>query len=209
MQIAILLYDGMTALDAVGPAQVLAGLPGTRLAWVAQAPGAMRTDCGVSLVADHSLDEVLRPDVVLVPGGVDVRPVMRDERTLGWLRTVHATSQWTTSVCTGALVLAAGGLLRGLRATTHWAVRDRLRDFGAEPVDERIVREGKVITAAGVSAGIDMALRLVELIAGERAAQIVQLLIEYDPAPPFQAGSPRTAPAEVVTAARQLLGAAD
>ncbi len=209
MQIAILLYDGMTALDAVGPAQVLAGLPGTRLAWVAQAPGAMRTDCGVSLVADHALDEVLRPDVVLVPGGVDVRPVMRDERTLGWLRTVHATSQWTTSVCTGALVLAAGGLLRGLRATTHWSVRDRLRDFGAEPVEERIVREGKVITAAGVSAGIDMALRLVELIAGERAAQIVQLLIEYDPAPPFQAGSPRTAPAEVVTAARQLLGAAD
>jgi transcriptional regulator GlxA family with amidase domain len=158
----------------------------------------------MAIVAEHALAEVARPDIVLVPGGLDVRPVMGDPRVLDWLRAAHATTRWTTSVCTGALVLGAAGLLRGLRATTHWAMHDRLATFGATPVAERVVVDDKVITAAGVSAGIDMALRLAALLAGERVAQAIQLGIEYDPQPPY-AGSPATAPAEVVEAARRSL----
>jgi transcriptional regulator GlxA family with amidase domain len=204
MQIAILAFDGMTALDAVGPAQVLAFLPGASLVWASPEPGARRTDAAMSIVATHALGDVPRPEVVLVPGGLDVRPVMADARVLDWLRTVHATTRWTTSVCTGALVLGAAGILQGLRATTHWAMLDRLGKFGATPVSERVVVDGKVITAAGVSAGIDMALRLAARLAGDTVAQGIQLGIEYDPDPPF-AGSPRTAPPAVVDAARRAL----
>ena len=204
MQIAILTFDGMTALDAVGPAQVLAFLPGASIRWTAADPGPRRTDAGMSIVADHSLSDVPRPDVVLVPGGLDMRPVMGDARVLAWLRAAHLTTQWTTSVCTGALVLGAAGLLQGLRATTHWAMLERLSKFGATPVSERVVVEGKIITAAGVSAGIDMALRLAARVAGDTVAQGIQLGIEYDPDPPF-AGSAKTAPAAVVDAARRAL----
>ena len=204
MDIAVLIYDGFTALDAVGPAQVLAMLPGARMRWVAAEAGAKRSDAGVSMVAEHTLGDVARPDVILVPGALDVRPASTDPRVLDWLRAAHATSQWTTSVCTGALVLGAAGLLHGLEATTHWAALEQLGTCGARPVQARMVRQGKIITAAGVSAGIDMALRLTQLIAGDRAAQIVQLGIEYDPDPPF-AGSVTKASPEIVAAARRAL----
>ena len=130
---------------------------------------------------------------------------MREPATLAWIRRIHETTTWTTSVCTGSLILAAAGLLRGLRATTHWAVLDELREFGATPVSERVVEQGKIITAAGVSAGIDMALRLVARIAGDDVARGIQLGIEYDPAPPFDTGSPQKAPAYIVDLVRQTL----
>jgi len=207
MQIAILAFDGMTALDAVGPAQVLAFLPGALLRWASPEPGPKRTDAGMSIVATHPLAEVAAADIVLVPGGLDMRPVMADARVLDWLRAAHATTRWTTSVCTGALVLGAAGLLEGRRATTHWAVLERLAKFGATPVSERVVVDGKIITAAGVSAGIDMALRLAARLAGDTVAQGIQLGIEYDPQPPF-AGSPSTAPPAVLEAARRALSGA-
>ena len=204
MKIAILTFDGMTALDAVGPAQVLAFLPGASLHWVSPEPGPRRTDAGMSIVSTHALADVPTADVVLIPGGLDMRPVMADGRVLDWLRTAHATTRWTTSVCTGALVLGAAGLLEGRKATTHWAMLDRLAKFGATAVSERVVVDGKIITAAGVSAGIDMALRLAARLAGDPVAQGIQLGIEYDPDPPF-AGSPKTASAAVVDAARRAL----
>jgi transcriptional regulator GlxA family with amidase domain len=205
VEIALLAFDGMTALDAVGPAQVLAFLPGATVRWVATEPGARRTDAGTSIVAGNALAAVPHPDVILVPGGLDVRPVMRDVRVLDWLRAAHATTRWTTSVCTGALVLGAAGLLEGRRATTHWAMLDRLGRFGATPVSERVVIDGKMITAAGVSAGIDMALQLAARLAGDAVAQGIQLAIEYAPEPPFDA-SARTAPPAVLDAALRVLG---
>src|SRR5687767_7177480 len=137
MNVAVLAYQGMTALDAVGPAQVLAAMPGVRVEWVAVEPGPQTTDCGMAIVAARRLEDVPRPDVVLVPGAVDVRPVMKDERVLAWLRQADETSRWTTSVCTGALILGAAGLLRGRRATTHWLMVDRLASFGATAANER------------------------------------------------------------------------
>jgi transcriptional regulator GlxA family with amidase domain len=208
MEIAVLTYDGMTALDAVGPAQVLALMPDARVRWVAEQPGPKRTDCGMAIVARHALTDVQAPEVILVPGALDVRAASTSTPVLEWLRAAHATSTWTTSVCTGALVLGAAGLLRGLHATTHWAAMEALRDCGAEPVHERVVREGKIVTAAGVAAGIDMALTLVSLIAGRDAAETVQLGIEYDPQPPFDAGSPRKARPEIMSAALNALLAA-
>jgi transcriptional regulator GlxA family with amidase domain len=205
IEIAVLIYDGLTALDAVGPMQVLSALPGVRVKWVAVEPGPKRSDAGVALVADHALDAVPRPDIVVVPGAMDVRPAAGDPRVLEWLVTAHRTTTWTTSVCTGALILGAAGLLRGLRATTHWSAMDALATFGATPIHERMVRDGRVVTAAGVSAGIDMALRLAALVAGEPVAQTIQLMIEYDPDPPYRAGSPATAPAEVLARARRVL----
>ena len=205
MEIAILAFDGMTALDAVGPAQVLSFLPGATVRWVAREPGPRRTDAGTSVVADHSLSDTPRPDVDLVPGGVDVRPVMADRPVLEWLRAADRTTRYTTSVCTGALVLGAAGLLEGRRATTHWAMLDRLGKFGATPTTERVVVDGKTITAAGVSAGVDMALHLAARLCGDEVAHGIQLAIEYAPEPPFT-GSPRTASPAVLAAARRVLG---
>ena len=205
MVIAILLYDRLTALDAIGPYEVLARLPGADVKFVADEPGPKRTDTGaVALSADHSLDEVPSPDVVLVPGGAGTRPLLADERVLDWTRSAHETSKWTTSVCTGSLILGAAGVLDGLRATSHWIWRDYLRAFGAEPVEERVVEDGKVITAAGVSSGIDMALHLATLEAGKEVAQAIQLGIEYDPDPPHDAGSPASAPPELVERLREI-----
>jgi transcriptional regulator GlxA family with amidase domain len=201
VQVAILIFDGLTALDAIGPYEVLAATPGIDLRFCSLEPGPKRTDSkALALTADHSLDEIASPDVVLVPGGEGNRPLLEDERVLSWLRDVDAGSKWTTSVCTGALVLGAAGLLEGKRATTHWLYRDVLRAFGAEPVTERVVADGKVITAAGVSSGIDMALDLVRRERGDEVAQSVQLTIEYDPQPPFEAGSPEKAPTQIVEA---------
>jgi transcriptional regulator GlxA family with amidase domain len=196
-RIAILIFDGLTALDAIGPYEVLSRLPGAELRFIAKEVGPKRADTGaLGVHADLALADLPSPDVVVVPGGKGNRPLMRDPEVLGWLRAAHAGSTWTTSVCTGALVLGAAGILDGKRATTHWAYLDRLGEFGAEPVAERVVEDGKVITGAGVSAGIDMALTLASHLAG------IQLGIEYDPAPPFDAGSPAKAPPEVVELVR-------
>jgi transcriptional regulator GlxA family with amidase domain len=178
---------------------VLSRLPGAELRFVAKEAGPKRTDTGaLGVEADLALAELPDPEVVLVPGGEGNRPLMSDDEVLGWLRGVHERSTWTTSVCTGAFVLGAAGILDGRRATTHWAYLDRLEELGAQPIAERVVEDGRIITAAGVSAGIDMALTLADRIAGEKVAQAIQLGIEYDPAPPFDVGSPEKAPAELV-----------
>jgi len=192
--IAVLLFDGITALDAVGPYEVLARVPGARVRFVAAAAGPCRTDNGMlSLVADAGFADVRSPDVLVVPGGFGTRALVHDEPTLEWIRTAHETSTWTTSVCTGALLLGAAGLLDGLAAATHWRARDLLARYGAHAVDERVVEQGRIITCAGVSAGIDMALTLAARLTDELTAQAIQLSIEYDPHPPYAAGSLRAA----------------
>jgi transcriptional regulator GlxA family with amidase domain len=199
MQVAFLLYERFTALDVVGPHDVLNGVPGTESVFVAERAGPVRNESDtLSLVADRAIAEVPSPDVVVVPGGFGTRALLDREPLLEWLRGAHETSTWTTSVCTGSLLLAAAGLLDGVRATTHWVARDILRDLGAEVVDERVVIDGKIATAAGVSSGIDMALRLVQLVNGDEVAQAVQLGIEYDPDPPLDAGSPEKVPQPIV-----------
>jgi transcriptional regulator GlxA family with amidase domain len=204
MQIAILLFDGLTALDAVGPYEVLSRLPGAEVTFVAQESGPKRTENGcLALTADAAIADLTGPDVVLVPGGTGQRALMDDGPVHEWLRQAHRTSTWTASVCTGSLILAAAGLLDGKRATTHWLAMEQLADLGAEAVRERYVFDGKIATAAGVSAGIDMALALAAKIAGEEVAEAIQLGIEYDPQPPFDAGSPQRAPAETVELIRQ------
>ncbi|HWY90682.1 MAG TPA: DJ-1/PfpI family protein [Solirubrobacteraceae bacterium] len=203
MDIAILLYDRLTALDAIGPYEVLSRLPGASAKFVAVEPGPVTTDNGMlTLVAEGSLGDASEPDIVLVPGGPGEVAARAGGVALDWLRSVHETSTWTTSVCTGSLVLAAAGLLDGKRATSHWLALEQLRELGAEPVSERVVFDGKIVTAAGVSAGIDMALALAAAIAGEEVAQAIQLGIEYDPQPPFDAGSPTKAPAAIVEGVR-------
>jgi len=203
MQIAILLFDEITVLDAVGPYEVLSRIPGATVTWVASTPGLKKAKGGLSLMADHQLDDVARPQIILLPGGSGVDEVMKDSSVIRWIRTAHETSLFTTAVCTGTLVLGAAGLLKGLTATTHWNYRERLSEFGAEVRSERVVRDGKIVTAAGVSAGLDMALRLVQWMAGGKVAQAIQLGIEYDPAPPFDAGSPDKAPPEIVEMVRK------
>ncbi len=205
MQIAIPLYDRFTALDAVGPYEVLWQLPDARVRFVASEAGVKRDPGAFALLAEHALDEVPRPDVVVVPGGKGARAAAEDDALLDWLGDAHRHSRWTTSVCTGSLILGAGGLLEGMRATTHWLALDQLAALGAEPASERFVEEGKIITAAGVSAGIDMALVLAERMAGTEVAQAIQLAIEYDPEPPLDAGSPEKAPAKVVERVRGLV----
>jgi transcriptional regulator GlxA family with amidase domain len=205
MEIALLLYDGLAPLDAVGPYEVMRNVPGWSIRTVAKEAGPVRSEDGsLALVADHRLAEVTTPDLVLVPGGAGNRPLMADEELLGWLREVDRATRWTTSVCTGSLLLGAAGLLEGKRATSNWLALDALREFGAEPVGGRFVEDGKVLTAAGVTAGIDMALHLVAREASPEVAQAVQLGIEYDPDPPFDCGSPEKAPAEIVELVRRV-----
>jgi transcriptional regulator GlxA family with amidase domain len=203
MNTAILLYDGFTALDAIGPYEVLSRLPGGSVTFVAAEAGPVRTDNGMLTVhAERSLADMPAPEIVLVPGGPGEVAERAGGPALEWLRAAHETSTWTTSVCTGSLILAAAGLLEGKRATGHWLAMEKLGELGAQPVSERFVIEGKIVTAAGVSAGIDMALALVAEIAGEQVAQAIQLGIEYDPQPPFDAGAPHKAPAEIVALLR-------
>ncbi|MBU6383433.1 MAG: DJ-1/PfpI family protein [Verrucomicrobia bacterium] len=194
MQIAFLFYDGMTALDAIGPHEILCRVPGAKVQRVAKKAGAVRTDsAGLELIADYALADVSYVDILVIPGAGSATTLRDSPEILAWIRSIHATTQWTTSVCTGSLILGAAGLLSGLRATTHWAVMDRLSAWDVEPVSERIVESGKIITAAGVSAGIDMALILAAKIAGPQVAQTLQLGIEYDPEPPFDTGSAKKA----------------
>jgi putative intracellular protease/amidase len=210
MDIAILLFDRLTALDAIGPYEVLQRLPGAHVKFVGAERGPVRTDQGMlGLIADYTREEVTSADVLLVPGGIGTRALVEDEPTLEWIRALDATSEWTTSVCTGSLLLGAAGLLQGKNATTHWRVLEMLSQFGATPVSERVVVQGKVITAAGVSSGIDMALQLAARIAGDDISQAIQLGIEYDPQPPFDSGSVAKAPAKVMELALAGLAQSD
>lgn len=195
MNIVFFVFDRITALDAVGPYEVLARLPGAEVKFVGPEKGLVRTDNRVlGLMADAGIDEIHSCDLLVVPGGYGTRILETDQRVLAWIRAIDATTRITASVCTGALLLGAAGLLRGKRANTHWAVRDRLAEFGAEPVADRVVRDGKYASAAGVSAGIDLALELAIELASREVAQAIQLGIEYDPAPPLDAGHPDRAP---------------
>jgi transcriptional regulator GlxA family with amidase domain len=198
MEIAFFLYSGMTALDVIGPQEILCRLPGAIIRRVAKHTGPVKTDSGIELLAEYGFEQVPRADVLLVPGAGSATDMREEPDTLAWVRAVHATTTWTTSVCTGSLILGAAGILSGLKATTHWAARNRLQAYGAEPTCSRVVEAGKVVTAAGVSAGIDMALLLAAKLAGQMVAQGLQLAIEYDPAPPFDSGSPDKAPDAVV-----------
>jgi putative intracellular protease/amidase len=203
VNVAIPIFDRVTALDAVGPYEVLSRLPGATVHFIAHEPGPKRTENGMlALNADSTFDELTDPEVIVFPGGFGTRALMEDETVLNWVRRAHETSEWTTSVCTGSLVLAAAGILDGLEATTHWLVLDGLRPFGVTPVERRVVEQGKVITAAGVSSGIDMALGLAAKIAGEDLAQAIQLGIEYDPQPPHDSGSTAKARPEIVDLVR-------
>jgi transcriptional regulator GlxA family with amidase domain len=207
MQIAILIFEKLTALDAIGPYEVLRSVPGWEVKFVGPAKGPLRTDSGaLGLEADYSLGEVDAADVVLVPGGEGNRPLLSDETVLSWLRQIDANSKWTTSVCTGSLVLGAAGLLEGKRATCNWLFLDQLAGFGATPVEGRYVEDGKLLTAAGVTAGIDMALHLVSREAGPEVAQAIQLGLEYDPQPPFDSGSPGKAPRPIVELVESVAG---
>jgi putative intracellular protease/amidase len=206
MEVAIPLFDRFTALDAVGPYEVLSRIPDARVRFVASDTGPKRTENAMlAMTADARFSDVPEPDIVVVPGGLGTRVLIEDEEILGWIRHAHAHSRWTTSVCTGSLLLAAAGVLDGLEATTHWLELDTLAGLGARPVERRVVEQGKVITAAGVSSGIDMALTLAARLRGDDLAQAIQLSIEYDPEPPFDAGSPRSAPEHIVKRLRTLV----
>ena len=203
MQIAIPIFDQLTALDCVGPYEVLQRLPGATVAFVGKEKGNVRTDNGfLGLAVDYTFDEISSPDVILVPGGVGTRAFLdgNDHEIITWLKNAHSTSQYTTSVCTGSLVLAAAGLLTDLTATTHWSAYDTLKELGSLPVSDRVVEhlDQRIITAAGVSAGIDMALRLSQLLVDTEAAKAMQLMIEYDPQPPFNAGTVSAAGEQVM-----------
>lgn len=203
MQIAILLYDRFTALDAVGPYEILGRLPGAEVVFTAARPGPVRTELGsLALTAVRPLTEVTAPDILLVPGGPGTIEALADQALLDWVRTTAAATTWTTSVCSGSLLLAAAGLLNGRLATSHWIALDHLAGLGAVPSGERVVFDGKYATAAGVSAGIDLALHLAGRIAGHETAQAIHLVVEYGPQPPFDTGSVSTAPAELVASLR-------
>lgn len=203
MQIAILLFDRFTALDAVGPYETLSRLPGAETVFVAERPGVHHNEVGsLGLVADAALADVTEPDILVVPGGPGQIAHMDNGALHEWIRAVDAHTAWTTSVCTGSLLLGAAGLLKGRRATSHWLALDQLPGLGAEPTGERVVFDGKYVTAAGVSSGIDMGLALAGRIAGDAAAQAIQLGMEYDPQPPYDAGAPDKAPAEITAALR-------
>ncbi len=203
------LYDGFTALDVVGPYQMLAFTPGVTVSFVAPSPRQATDECGSLSLTAVGFDDVPRPDIVVVPGGPGTALALSGDLPR-WLAEVHRHTRWTTSVCSGSLLLGAAGLLQGLRATTHYRHVDKLPLFGADPTHQRVVEEldARIITAAGVSSGIDMALRLVELISGRQIAEAVQLWTEYDPQPPFDSGSPAKASADVLELAGSYEAAA-
>ena len=206
MQIAIGLYPEFTALDAIGPYQVLTQVPGVEVVLCAARRGRLTDDIGLlQLDIDHTFDEVDRPDVTLVPGGFITRKLARDgDPIVSWLAATHEHTTFTTSVCTGALLLGAAGILDGLEATTHWYAYDELASYGARPTEQRVVRQGKVWTAAGVSAGIDLALTLVADLWGPEVSQAIQLGIEYDPQPPFDCGAPSKADPAILELVRAI-----
>ncbi len=207
MQTAFLIYEGLTALDIIGPYEVFDQIPGVDVRFVAKKPGSIRVDSGAFTIGvDHGLADVRRPDVFVVPGGgAGTFAAAKDPEILDWVREAHAHSRYSTSVCTGSLILGAAGLLKGLKATTHWAAKGFLEQTGARYTEERVVSAGKIVTAAGVSAGIDMALYVMAELVGAERAKLAQLSIEYDPEPPFDAGSPAKAGDALVRRALEAL----
>jgi putative intracellular protease/amidase len=209
VQVAIMLYPGFTALDFIGPYESLRWLPDVEVRFVWHEPGPIAADSHVLLVgATHSFDETPSPDLILIPGGFATMEHARDEKVLDWVRRAHRTSTWTTSVCSGSVILAASGVLDGKRATSHWAALPVLKTFGVQPVgDERVVvADDKTVTAAGVSAGIDLGLWLAGQIAGESKAKAIQLSMEYDPQPPFDSGHMSKASASTKALATAMMG---
>ncbi|MCU1372297.1 MAG: transcriptional regulator containing an amidase domain and an AraC-type DNA-binding domain [Ilumatobacteraceae bacterium] len=206
MQIAIGLYPGFTALDAIGPYQVLTQVPGVEVVLCAAETGRLSDDNGLlHLDIEHTFAEVDRPDLLLVPGGFITRKLARDrDPIVGWIASAHEHTTYTTSVCTGALLLGAAGVLDGLEATTHWFAYDELATYGATPTERRVVQQGKVWTAAGVSAGIDLALTLVAEVWGPEVSQAIQLGIEYDPQPPYDSGAPSKADPAILELVRAI-----
>ena len=207
MKLAFVLYEDMTALDLVGPYEVLSSWPGAEVCFVASTPGPKRADQGLILSPTHTLDELSDPDIIVVGGSSKAEQPIQDEALLNWFRAASPQAKWTTSVCTGAGILAAAGLLEGRKATTHWGYRERLAELGAEPISDRVHVDAPFITAAGVSAGIDMALTLTGLELGDDIARAIQLGIEYDPQPPFDAGSPEKAGPELTEFVRNYSAA--
>jgi putative intracellular protease/amidase len=208
MEIVIPLFDRFTALDAVGPYEVLSRLPGARVTFAAVEARPYTTETKMlTLSADAALADLPEPEVLVVPGGTGTDTAVEDEALVAWIRSAHETSTWTTSVCTGSLLLGAAGVLEGLEATSHWIDLPELERYGARPIEHRVVEQGKVITAAGVSSGIDMALTLAARIAGEEVAKAIQLGIEYDPQPPFDSGSTSTASPETIELVRAVVAA--
>ncbi len=205
LHITFLFYDGMTVLDSIGPYEVLSRLPEVAVQRVSLNCGPVRTCSGVTLIAEHALTDISHSDVLLVPGAGNATALREFPEILAWVKTIHEHTLWTTSVCTGSLILGAAGILSGVHATTHWAVMDRLKNWGAIPTHKRFVEEGKIITAAGVSAGIDMAFYLAAKLTNENVAQSLQLGLEYDPEPPFNSGSPEKAPEALVQSLRERL----
>jgi transcriptional regulator GlxA family with amidase domain len=205
---AFVLYDQMTALDLVGPYEILAGHPQVAPHFVASRIGTVRCDNGITLYADATFDELPNPDLIVVPGSSHWRTALDNDELIGWLAAVHPAATRTISVCTGSTLLAKAGILAGRRATSHWTVRDTLAAYGAVVSTERVVIDGDVITCAGVSAGIDMGLTLAASLWGESTASAIQLALEYDPQPPFDNGSPEKARPEIVAAVRAALSAA-
>ena len=211
MQIAIGLYEGFTALDAIGPYQVFTNVPDAEVVLCAEQAGRLNDDNGLlHLDVEHPFDDVPSPDVLLVPGGLVTRRLALERGPIvDWIASAHPSTTYTTSVCTGALLLGAAGILDGVRATTHWFAYEQLAAYGADPTEQRVVMEGKIVTAAGVSAGIDLALTLVARLASAEVAQAIQLGIEYDPQPPFDAGAPSKAPGEILELVRALMQAGE
>ncbi|KTD67054.1 4-methyl-5(B-hydroxyethyl)-thiazole monophosphate biosynthesis enzyme [Legionella steelei] len=205
LHITFLFYDGMTALDAIGPYEVLSRLPEVVVQRVGLNHGPIRTCSGLTLIAEHALTDIAHTDVLLIPGAGNATALRDCPEILTWIKKIHEHSLWTTSVCTGSLILGAAGVLSGVKATTHWAVMNRLSHWGAIPTSKRFVEDGKIMTAAGVSAGIDMALYLAAKLTNENVAQSLQLGLEYDPEPPFNSGSPDKAPEELVQSLRMRL----
>ncbi len=205
--VGMVLFEGVTQLDLTGPYEVLARMPKTRVYLIAESMAPVRTEWGLTITPDVTFDDAPPLDMLCVPGGWGVNARLDDERLLGFLRLHGAHARYVTSVCSGALLLGAAGLLRGYRATTHWLSLDLLPFFGAEPVDERVVIDRNRITGGGVTAGIDFALVVASELFGTAVAQRIQLAIEYRPAPPFESGSPRTAPDEVREAVTQASAA--
>lgn len=208
MKIAALLFDKLTVLDIVGPTEVVSWIPGVDIVWVGREKGPVKAvPTGLSVTVEQTLDEVTEADVLMVPGGPGVRLLLEDEAHLDWVRRIHETTTWTTSICTGSLLLGAAGLLNGLTATTHWMSAEVLEKFGATYSEERVIPQGKIVTSAGVSSGIDMALWLMGQIEGQEAAEAAQLSIEYDPQPPFDAGAPSKAGEAVIGRVKETVQA--
>lgn len=206
LTIAFLLFPDVTQLDLTGPAQVFSRLGNARIELVSKSPEPVRTDAGFCLLPTATFDEIQSADVLCVPGGSGIAGVLEDPQSLAWVRAIASDAKWITSVCSGSLVLAAAGLLDGRRATGHWTSREQLKWFGAMPVAERVVFDGNLVTGGGVTAGIDFALALVAKIRGDEQAKLVQLSLEYDPAPPFDSGTPEKAERAILDHFQRIAG---